>query len=148
MPCLLNTITICSIFIDEHDFIFFVLQGGYPKSSHDEFNSRHGLSSNLSDAGIQQKLDEMRENLKKEIRKEMKIKEGAERLREVTTDKKSLSNINSIVKKSNTKLIDLHEELKELNAYLISKNETGTGELSVFVIPITPSISCLLGCIG
>lgn len=104
-------------------------QGGYPKSSHDEFNSRHGLSSNLSDAGIQQKLDEMRENLKKEIRKEMKIKEGAERLREVTTDKKSLSNINSIVKKSNTKLIDLHEELKELNAYLISKNETGTDYL-------------------
>lgn len=107
-------------------------QGGHQKSSHDEFSTRHGLSSNLSDAGIQQKLDEMREDLKKEIRKEMKIKEGAERLREVTTDKKSLSNINSIVKKSNTKLTDLHEELKDLNAYLISKNDSGTGELSVF----------------
>lgn len=104
-------------------------QGGHQKSSHDEFSTRHGLSSNLSDAGIQQKLDEMREDLKKEIRKEMKIKEGAERLREVTTDKKSLSNINSIVKKSNTKLTDLHEELKDLNAYLISKNDSGTDYL-------------------
>jgi len=73
--------------------------------------------------------------LKKEIRKEMKIKEGAEKLREVSTDKKSLSNVSSIVKKANTKLQQLHQELQDLNACLLVTNTTsqdvGTGRCCV-----------------
>lgn len=66
----------------------------------------------------------MREHLKKEIRKEMKIKEGAEKLKEVTTDKKSMSDVQSIVKKSNNKLKELQNDLQEINAYLLVSNST------------------------
>ncbi|XP_036367861.1 serine/threonine-protein kinase N2 isoform X10 [Octopus sinensis] len=99
--------------------------GGYTKNTHADLEARYHLAD-LSDASIQQHLDHACENLKKEIRKEMKIKEGAERLREVSTDKKSLSNINSLVKRANNKLTELREELQDLNAYRISKNDSGT----------------------
>uniref|UniRef100_A0A0L8I2Q4 protein kinase C n=1 Tax=Octopus bimaculoides TaxID=37653 RepID=A0A0L8I2Q4_OCTBM len=100
-------------------------QGGYTKNTHADLEARYHLAD-LSDASIQQHLDHACENLKKEIRKEMKIKEGAERLREVSTDKKSLSNINSLVKRANNKLTELREELQDLNAYRISKNDSAT----------------------
>lgn len=46
---------------------------------------RLGLGHNLdlSDAMVQQKLDEIKEQIRREIRKELKIKEGAENLRKV-----------------------------------------------------------------
>lgn len=46
---------------------------------------RLGLGNNLdlSDAMVQQKLDEIKEQIRREIRKELKIKEGAENLRKV-----------------------------------------------------------------
>lgn len=58
----------------------------------------------------------------------MKIKEGAEKMRDVTTDRKGLSNVNSLVKKSNNKLQDLHNELQEVNAYLFPKTPLMSGE--------------------
>eukprot|EP00106_Octopus_bimaculoides_P000172 XP_014767614.1 PREDICTED: serine/threonine-protein kinase N2-like [Octopus bimaculoides] len=106
--------------VDLHTFM-----GGYTKNTHADLEARYHLAD-LSDASIQQHLDHACENLKKEIRKEMKIKEGAERLREVSTDKKSLSNINSLVKRANNKLTELREELQDLNAYRISKNDSAT----------------------
>ena len=57
--------------------------------------------------------------LKKEVLKEMKIKEGAKKLRDVSTDKKSLANVNSIVKKANIKLQQLHDSLQDLNDCLL-----------------------------
>ncbi|XP_064615930.1 serine/threonine-protein kinase N2-like isoform X2 [Liolophura sinensis] len=100
----------------------YYYQGGASKDWYHELGQRYGFEPNLSEAGLQQRLEEMRENLKKEIRKEMKIKEGAEKLREVSTDKKSLSNVSSIVKKANNKLQELQRELQELNAYLLVSN--------------------------
>lgn len=46
---------------------------------------RLGLGHNLdlSDTMVQQKLDEIKEQIRREIRKELKIKEGAENLRKV-----------------------------------------------------------------
>lgn len=46
---------------------------------------RLGLGNNLdlSDTMVQQKLDEIKEQIRREIRKELKIKEGAENLRKV-----------------------------------------------------------------
>jgi serine/threonine-protein kinase N2 len=49
----------------------------------------------------------------------LKIKEGAEKLREVTTDRKSLSDVSSIVKKANSKLAELKSELHELESQII-----------------------------
>lgn len=48
-------------------------------------SERLGLGHNLdlSDTMVQQKLDEIKEQIRREIRKELKIKEGAENLRKV-----------------------------------------------------------------
>ena len=89
-------------------------------------NQRFGLEPDLSNDAIQEKLKEVQEQIKKQILTEMKIKEGAENLRKATTDKKSLANVNSIVKKANTKLEDLNQELQEVNAYLLMTNTNNT----------------------
>uniref|UniRef100_H3AFJ2 Protein kinase N2 n=1 Tax=Latimeria chalumnae TaxID=7897 RepID=H3AFJ2_LATCH len=87
-------------------------------------SERLGLGQNLdlSDTMVQQKLDEIKDQIKREIRKELKIKEGAENLRKVTTDKKNLAYVDNILKKSNKKLEELHQELQELNAHIVVKD--------------------------
>ncbi|XP_072420364.1 serine/threonine-protein kinase N2 [Chiloscyllium punctatum] len=79
-------------------------------------------SSDFSDTSFQQKLDEAKEQIKREIRKELKIKEGAENLRKATTDKKNLSNVEHVLKNSNRKLEILHEQLQDLNAHIVVKD--------------------------
>ncbi|XP_041696601.1 serine/threonine-protein kinase N2 [Coregonus clupeaformis] len=83
-----------------------------------------GLGENLdlSDTMVQQKLEEIKDHIKREIRKELKIKEGAENLKKVTTDKKSLAYVDNQLKKSNKKLEELHQELQELNAHIVVKD--------------------------
>ncbi|XP_039591726.1 serine/threonine-protein kinase N2-like [Polypterus senegalus] len=85
-------------------------------------DSVQGDVMDLSDAMLQQKLDEIKDQIKREIRKELKIKEGAENLRKVTTDKKSLAYVDNMLKKSNKKLEELHQELQELNAHIVVKD--------------------------
>jgi len=87
-------------------------------------SERLGLGHNLdlSDTMVQQKLEEIKDQIKREIRKELKIKEGAENLRKVTTDKKSLAYVDNMLKKSNKKVEELHQELQELNAHIVVKD--------------------------
>ncbi|XP_070123447.1 serine/threonine-protein kinase N2 isoform X2 [Equus przewalskii] len=73
----------------------------------------------FSDTMVQQRLDDIKDRIKREIRKELKIKEGAENLRKVTTDKKNLAYVDNILKKSNKKLEELHHKLQELNAHIV-----------------------------
>uniref|UniRef100_A0AAR2JEK6 protein kinase C n=1 Tax=Pygocentrus nattereri TaxID=42514 RepID=A0AAR2JEK6_PYGNA len=98
--------------------------------------SELGLGHNLdlSDTMVQQKLDEIREQIKREIRKELKIKEGAENLRKVTTDKKRLASVDNMLKKSNKKVEELHQELQELNAHIVVKDP----EELLLECPLTP----------
>lgn len=84
-----------------------------------ELSVKYGIQTHLSHAPLPQKLEELREYLRREIKKELKIKEGAENLRKVAKDKKSVSDVNHIVKKSNTKLSELQAELQELDAQLL-----------------------------
>ncbi|KAI4476505.1 hypothetical protein M0804_013536 [Polistes exclamans] len=51
--------------------------------------------------------------------KELKIKAGAEKLREVATDRKALSDVATIVKKANSKLNELQAELQQLESQII-----------------------------
>ena len=81
-----------------------------------------GQNLDLSDTMVQQRLEEIKDQIKREIRKELKIKEGAENLRRVTTDKKSLAYVDNLLKKSNRKLEELHHELQELNAHIVVKD--------------------------
>uniref|UniRef100_A0AAR2KW86 Protein kinase C n=1 Tax=Pygocentrus nattereri TaxID=42514 RepID=A0AAR2KW86_PYGNA len=100
-------------------------------------SDRLGLGHNLdlSDTMVQQKLDEIKDQIKREIRKELKIKEGAENLRKVTTDKKSLAYVDNMLKKSSKKVEELHQELQELNAHIVVKDPE---ELLVSECPLTP----------
>ncbi|CAL8147504.1 unnamed protein product [Orchesella dallaii] len=87
-----------------------------------ELSHKYGLLNDISDGGganIPQKLEELKEHIRREIRKELKIKEGAEKLREVTTDRKSLAELTGLVKKSNSKLNEMQAELQELDSQII-----------------------------
>ncbi|KAG8128851.1 putative Serine-threonine-protein [Naja naja] len=84
-------------------------------------------SSDFSDTSVQQKLDEEKEKIKREIRKELKIKEGAENLRKATTDRKNLSNVENLLKNSNRKLETLHHHLQDLNAHIVVKDPEELG---------------------
>ena len=71
-----------------------------------------------SETSIHMQVEQLRETLRGEIRRELKIKEGAENLRKVSTDKKTLAQCNQAIKQSNAKLDQLHHELQEVNARL------------------------------
>lgn len=61
-------------------------------------------------------LETLKETIRLEIRKELKIKEGAENLQKVTRDKRARSHIATILKNSSEKLAHLHSELTALLA--------------------------------
>ncbi|XP_062243988.1 serine/threonine-protein kinase N1 isoform X2 [Platichthys flesus] len=78
-------------------------------------------NSDFSDSSVQQLLDEQRERIRREIRKELKIKEGAENLRRATTDKRNVQQVDSQLRSSNRRLEDLHAQLQELDAHIVVK---------------------------
>uniref|UniRef100_A0A3B3DBT8 protein kinase C n=1 Tax=Oryzias melastigma TaxID=30732 RepID=A0A3B3DBT8_ORYME len=78
-------------------------------------------SSDFSDSSVQQLLDEQRERIRREIRKELKIKEGAENLRRATTDKRNAHQVESQLRSSNRRLDHLHAQLQELDAHIVVK---------------------------
>lgn len=86
-----------------------------------ELSHKYGVitNENVPDSALPCKLEELKEIIRKEIRKELKIKEGAEKLREVAKDRKSLNNVSIIVKNSNSKLAELKNELSELESQII-----------------------------
>ncbi|XP_026475432.1 serine/threonine-protein kinase N-like, partial [Ctenocephalides felis] len=80
----------------------------------------YGLQTDhVPESALPCKLEELKERVRREIRKELKIKEGAEKLREVATDRRSLSDVAGIVKKSNARLAELKSELLELESQII-----------------------------
>lgn len=81
------------------------------------------------DPGFQQKLEDEKELIRRAIQKELKIKEGTENLRKVTTDRKNLVHVEHMLKSSSRKLEQLHWELQELNARIVitEKPERKTG---------------------
>ena len=69
-----------------------------------------------SETFLKTDLEQSKEAIKTEIRKQLKLKEGAENLKKVATDKKAIAQCNSILKEATAKLQDLHQELQDLNA--------------------------------
>ena len=61
-------------------------------------------------------LEQTKEAIKAEIRKQLKLKEGAENLKKVATDRKTIAQCNTILKDTTAKLQDLHDDLQDLNA--------------------------------
>nr|XP_014341638.1 PREDICTED: serine/threonine-protein kinase N3 [Latimeria chalumnae] len=80
-------------------------------------------TNDLLDPDFQQKLEVMKEQIRRDIQKELKIKEGAENLRKVTTDKKNLVHVEHQLKETNRNLEQLHWELQELNTRIVVKDK-------------------------
>uniref|UniRef100_A0A3Q2QJC5 protein kinase C n=1 Tax=Fundulus heteroclitus TaxID=8078 RepID=A0A3Q2QJC5_FUNHE len=78
-------------------------------------------NSDFSDTSVQQRLDEHRERIRREIRKELKIKEGAENLRRAITDKRKGQQVDSQLRSSKRKLENLQTQLQELDAHIVVK---------------------------
>ncbi|XP_023247954.1 serine/threonine-protein kinase N isoform X2 [Copidosoma floridanum] len=83
-----------------------------------ELSHKYGVADNTQ-VPLSARLDELREHIRREIRKELKIKAGAEKLREVATDRKALSDVAAMVKMSNSKLSELQAELQQLESQII-----------------------------
>ncbi|KAI4499213.1 hypothetical protein M0802_005796 [Mischocyttarus mexicanus] len=83
-----------------------------------ELSTKYGVAGS-DKVPLPARLDELREHIRREIRKELKIKAGAEKLREVATDRKALSDVATIVKKANSKLNELQAELQQLESQII-----------------------------
>ncbi|XP_055537519.1 serine/threonine-protein kinase N isoform X2 [Wyeomyia smithii] len=107
-----------------------------------ELSHKYGLADNLPESLLPNRLEEIKEAIRREIRKELKIKEGAEKLREVATDRRSLSDVASIVKKSNNKLAELKSELHELESQIIltqGNSVSSSNGQDMIPSPVTPS---------
>ncbi|XP_073910038.1 serine/threonine-protein kinase N1 isoform X3 [Castor canadensis] len=76
--------------------------------------------ADLAAPGVQQQLELERERLRREIRKELKLKEGAENLRRATTDLgRSLGPVELLLRGSARRLDLLHQQLQELHAHVV-----------------------------
>lgn len=87
---------------------------------------RFGFEPDMSDEAVQEQLKELEEQIKRRMLTEMKIKEGAENMRRVTKDKKSLAHVRNIVIDANNKLLDLHQELSDVRSYLLTTSDAVT----------------------
>jgi hypothetical protein len=81
----------------------------------------------IESTSLNQKLEEIRIILKNELKKQYKLQEGAEKMRQATApaDKKSLQKLGTVIKETNVKIDELSRELLDLNSFLvISQSES------------------------
>lgn len=85
--------------------------------------------ADLAAPAVQQQLELERDRLRREIRKELKLKEGAENLRRATTDLgRSLGPVELLLRGSTRRLDLLHQQLQELHAHVVlPEPAAGTG---------------------
>ena len=84
-------------------------------------------TNDLDQLNLQQKLEEIKNFLRNELKKQYKLQEGAEKMRMATqaTDKKRLNNLNTVIKETNLKIEELNQELLDLNSFMvITQSET------------------------
>ncbi|KAL2782126.1 serine/threonine-protein kinase N3 isoform 2, partial [Daubentonia madagascariensis] len=67
----------------------------------------------------QQPSEDEKEAIRRAIRKELKIKEGVEKLRRVAIDRRHLGHVQQLLRSSDRRLEQLHGELRELHARVL-----------------------------
>ncbi|XP_020821127.1 LOW QUALITY PROTEIN: serine/threonine-protein kinase N3 [Phascolarctos cinereus] len=87
------------------------------------FTVQPGSNESLPDPSSQHRLEGEKEVIRKAIQKELKIKEGAENLRRVTTTRRNLGHVDQLLRSSNRRLEQLHWDLQELNAHILLPDE-------------------------
>ena len=73
---------------------------------------------------VQRRLKEAEELVRKEIQKELKIKEGAEKLRQAKSGGKS--DINAEIKRLNARLEELNQDLQEIQTFQLMISDGST----------------------
>lgn len=81
-----------------------------------ELEEKYQLSKHGPDF-LMQRIDQLAQFLRSEIRKELKIKEGAEKLSAASTDRSNSQQARTFVKKSNSRLLELQKDLADLNNF-------------------------------
>uniref|UniRef100_A0A8C9W9E2 protein kinase C n=1 Tax=Scleropages formosus TaxID=113540 RepID=A0A8C9W9E2_SCLFO len=100
---------------------------------------------NILDPEFQQRIEDARVQIRQEIQRELKIKEGAERLRRAVTNRKNAADVEGQLKASSRKLERLHWELQELNARaMVTERDTQTG-MTVGLRKLAGKCTCLTG---
>ncbi|KAK2719160.1 hypothetical protein QYM36_004856 [Artemia franciscana] len=79
---------------------------------------RFSIRDDFRNMSVVQRLEKLRKVLKDEYNKELRLKEGAERMKRAHGGKKT-SDVNLAVKESNTKLVELANELSHIESELI-----------------------------
>ncbi|XP_029388579.1 serine/threonine-protein kinase N1 [Mus pahari] len=98
--------------------------------------------ADLAAPGVQQQLELERERLKREIRKELKLKEGAENLRRATTDLgRSLAPVELLLRGSARRLDLLHQQLQELHAHVVLPDPAAGSDASQSLAEASPICS-------
>uniref|UniRef100_A0A8C5N3G0 Protein kinase domain-containing protein n=1 Tax=Leptobrachium leishanense TaxID=445787 RepID=A0A8C5N3G0_9ANUR len=82
-----------------------------------------GSASNIADPATQLSFSQIRENVLREINRELKIKDGAERLRKVTKTAKHLQDVDDFLRKSTARLEELNNWLQNVNACIADREE-------------------------
>jgi len=90
-------------------------------------SERYGFTPATTTTEVQRRLKEEEERIRKEIQKELKIKEGAEKLRQATVRKTGgKSDISAEIKRSNARLEELNEELEEIRTFQLVTSDGST----------------------
>ncbi|KAG8574425.1 hypothetical protein GDO81_009174 [Engystomops pustulosus] len=92
------------------------------------------LSGMECDKGDQQGLEDERERLRNEICKELRIKEGAEKLLRATTERKNLGHVETMLRTCERRLDSLKHELEDLDVSPTSPNAKSGNPLSSGVL--------------
>ncbi|MGH0125753.1 UNVERIFIED_CONTAM: hypothetical protein FKN15_001587 [Acipenser sinensis] len=79
--------------------------------------------ADILDPAFQQRLEDAREHIRRQIQRELKIKEGAENLRKAVSDKKNLAHVEGVLRASNHKLEQLHWEMQDLNTRAVAREK-------------------------
>ncbi|KAM4676980.1 serine/threonine-protein kinase N1-like isoform 2-T2 [Discoglossus pictus] len=83
----------------------------------EEMQGLEGGDQQEWERGELQGLDGEKERLRHEIGMELKIKEGAERLRRATTERKNLGNVETMLRKCEKRLESLKQQLEDLESF-------------------------------
>ncbi|XP_006892548.1 PREDICTED: serine/threonine-protein kinase N3 [Elephantulus edwardii] len=72
--------------------------------------------------------EDEKEQIRQAIQKELKIKEGMEKLRRVAIDRRHLGHVQQLLRSSNRRLEQLHEDLRALHAHITPGPGSGLAE--------------------
>ena len=103
----------------------YYFQNSLTDPSLHDLSERYGFTPTTTPAEVQKRLREEEERIRKEIQKELKLKEGAENLRRASAVQKTggKSDISAEIKKTNARLEELNQEREEIRTFQLMMSD-------------------------